>query len=90
MQVWAVNSAGKAPSSWSRCRTGPAPPEGLGAPRFHVVSSRHAVANISAPAKPNGVVSVYRLLGETSSGAQAVVSSSASGPRAAFPPVLLP
>lgn len=86
LQVWAVNSAGKAPSSWSRCRTGPAPPEGLGAPRFHAVSSRHAVVNISAPARPNGMVSVYRLFCETGSGARTVVSSRAPGPRAGSPP----
>lgn len=85
LQVWAVNSAGKAPSSWSRCRTGPAPPEGLGAPRFHAVSSRHAVVNISAPARPNGMVSVYRLFCETGSGARTVVSSRAPGPRAGSP-----
>uniref|UniRef100_A0A673TE79 Usherin n=1 Tax=Suricata suricatta TaxID=37032 RepID=A0A673TE79_SURSU len=72
-QVWAVNSAGKAPSSWTGCRTGPAPPEGLGAPRFHTVSSTQAVVNISAPGRPNGVVSLYRLFSSTS-GAETVLS----------------
>ncbi|XP_002760562.4 usherin [Callithrix jacchus] len=60
-QVWAVNSAGKAPSSWTWCRTRPAPPEGLRAPTFHAVSSTQAVVNISAPRKPNGIISLYRL-----------------------------
>lgn len=43
-----MNSAGKAPSSWTLCRTGPAPPEGLRAPKFHVVSATQAVVNITA------------------------------------------
>ncbi|ELK32172.1 Usherin [Myotis davidii] len=73
-QVWAVNSAGKAPSSWTRCRTGPAPPEGLGAPRFHAVSSTQAVVNISAPGKPNGIVSLYRLFSNSTGGAELVLS----------------
>ncbi|KAG3258086.1 usherin, transcript variant X1 [Ictidomys tridecemlineatus] len=72
-QVWAVNSAGKAPSSWTRCRTGPAPPEGLRAPTFHAVSSTQAVVNISVPGKPNGNVSLYRLFSNTS-GAHTVLS----------------
>ncbi|XP_006890633.1 PREDICTED: usherin [Elephantulus edwardii] len=73
-QVWAVNSAGKASSTWTRCRTGPTPPEGLQAPKFHAVSSTQAVVNISAPAKPNGVVSLYRLFSNTSSGVVMVLS----------------
>ncbi|XP_059533348.1 usherin [Myotis daubentonii] len=73
-QVWAVNAAGKAPSSWTRCRTGPAPPEGLGAPRFHAVSSTQAVVNISAPGKPNGIVSLYRLFSNSTGGAELVLS----------------
>ncbi|XP_003419924.2 usherin [Loxodonta africana] len=73
-QVWAVNSAGRAPSSWTWCRTGPAPPEGLQAPRFHAVSSTQAVVNISAPVKPNGVISLYRLFSNTTSGAQMLLS----------------
>ena len=76
LEVWAVNSAGKAPSSWTRCRTGPAPPEGLRAPKFHAVSATQAVVNISAPRKPNGIVSLYRLFSNDTSGAQMVVSSS--------------
>ncbi|XP_045715406.1 usherin [Phyllostomus hastatus] len=73
-QVWAVNSAGKAPSSWTRCRTGPAPPEGLRAPRFHEVSSTQAVVNISAPGKPNGVISLYRLFSNSTGAAEVVLS----------------
>ncbi|XP_016076620.1 PREDICTED: usherin [Miniopterus natalensis] len=73
-QVWAVNSAGKAPSSWTQCRTGPAPPEGLRAPRFHKVSSTQAVVNISAPGKPNGIVSLYRLFSNNTGGVETVLS----------------
>ncbi|XP_058131204.1 usherin [Dasypus novemcinctus] len=73
-QVWAVNSAGKAPSSWMWCRTGPVPPEGLSAPWFHEVSSTGAVVNISAPAKPNGIVSLYRLFSSNTSGVEMVLS----------------
>ncbi|XP_055465169.1 usherin [Psammomys obesus] len=65
-QVWAVNSAGKAPSNWTRCRTGPAPPEGLRAPTFHTISSTQAVVNISAPARPNGNISLYRIFSSSS------------------------
>ncbi|XP_003474286.2 usherin isoform X2 [Cavia porcellus] len=72
-QVWAVNSAGKAPSSWARCRTQPAPPEGLSAPSVHAVSSTQAVLNISVPSKPNGDISLYRLFSNTS-GVLAVLS----------------
>ncbi|KAM5206303.1 usherin isoform 2-T2 [Hipposideros larvatus] len=73
-QVWAVNSAGKAASSWTRCRTGPAPPEGLRPPEFHAVSSTQAVVNISTPGTPNGIISLYRLFSNTTSGAEAVLS----------------
>ncbi|KAI5940642.1 Usherin [Manis javanica] len=72
-QVWAMNSAGKAPSSWKQCRTGPAPPEGLSAPRFHAVSSTQATVSISAPGKPNGIISLYRLF-SSSRGAETVLS----------------
>ncbi|XP_052593935.1 usherin [Peromyscus californicus insignis] len=65
-QVWAVNSAGKAPSNWTWCRTGPAPPEGLKAPTFHTVSSTQAVVNISTPERPNGNISLYRLFSNSS------------------------
>ncbi|EAW93343.1 hCG1985824, isoform CRA_c, partial [Homo sapiens] len=74
LEVWAVNSAGKAPSSWTWCRTGPAPPEGLRAPTFHVISSTQAVVNISAPGKPNGIVSLYRLFSSSAHGAETVLS----------------
>ncbi|XP_054432559.1 LOW QUALITY PROTEIN: usherin [Pteronotus mesoamericanus] len=73
-QVWAVNSAGRAPSSWMRCRTGPAPPAGLRAPRFHAVSPTQAVVNISAPAQPNGVISLYRLFSSSPGAADTVLS----------------
>ncbi|XP_040841245.1 usherin [Ochotona curzoniae] len=72
-QVWAVNSAGKAASNWTWCRTGPAPPEGLRAPQFLAVSSTQAVVNISIPRKPNGVITLYRLFSNTS-GTQTVLS----------------
>ncbi|XP_009864107.1 PREDICTED: usherin-like [Apaloderma vittatum] len=73
-QVWSVNSAGRTPSSWSRCRTGPAPPEGLGAPQFGTVASTVAVVNISPPLKPNGVVSIYRLFSNDTRGTDVVLS----------------
>ncbi|KAG8518191.1 Usherin, partial [Galemys pyrenaicus] len=72
-QVWAVNSAGRAASSWTWCRTGPAPPEGLGAPKFHAVSSTQAVVNISTPRKPNGIISLYRLF-SSAGGVETVLS----------------
>uniref|UniRef100_A0A8B9DBN8 Usherin n=1 Tax=Anser cygnoides TaxID=8845 RepID=A0A8B9DBN8_ANSCY len=73
-QVWSVNSAGRTPSGWSRCRTGPAPPEGLGAPLFHTVASTVAVVNINPPLKPNGVVSIYRLFSNDTRGNEVVLS----------------
>uniref|UniRef100_A0A8B9U5J2 Usherin n=1 Tax=Anas zonorhyncha TaxID=75864 RepID=A0A8B9U5J2_9AVES len=73
-QVWSVNSAGRTPSGWSRCRTGPAPPEGLGAPLFHMVASTVAVVNINPPLKPNGVVSIYRLFSNDTRGNEVVLS----------------
>ena len=66
----------KSPQQLTRCRTGPAPPEGLRAPKFHAVSATQAVVNISAPRKPNGIVTLYRLFSRSTSGAQTVVSSS--------------
>ncbi|NXO10183.1 USH2A protein, partial [Oriolus oriolus] len=73
-QVWSVNSVGRTPSSWSRCRTGPAPPEGLGAPLFNTVASTVAVVSISPPLKPNGVVSIYRLFSNDTRGTDVVLS----------------
>ncbi|XP_039386307.1 usherin [Mauremys reevesii] len=73
-QVWSVNSAGRTPSSWARCRTGPAPPEGLHAPMFHTVASTLAVVNISPPLKPNGIVSLYRLFSNSTRGTDVVLS----------------
>uniref|UniRef100_A0A8D0L665 Usherin n=1 Tax=Sphenodon punctatus TaxID=8508 RepID=A0A8D0L665_SPHPU len=73
-QVWSVNSAGQTPSSWSHCKTGPAPPEGLHAPKFHTVASTLAVVNISPPVKPNGIVSLYRLFSNNTKGKDIVLS----------------
>ncbi|XP_065600248.1 usherin [Cyrtonyx montezumae] len=73
-QVWSVNSAGRTPSGWTRCQTGPAPPEGLAAPLFHTVASTVAVVNISPPLKPNGVVSIYRLFSNDTRGTEVVLS----------------
>lgn len=73
-KVWSVNSVGRTPSSWSHCRTGPAPPEGLGAPLFNTVASTVAVVSISPPLKPNGVVSIYRLFSNGTRGTDVVVS----------------
>ncbi|XP_074120778.1 usherin [Sminthopsis crassicaudata] len=73
-QVWSGNSAGKTASSWAQCKTGPAPPEGLQAPKFHAVFSTQAVVNISIPLKPNGIVSLYRLFSNHTRGAEMVLS----------------
>ncbi|XP_075060358.1 usherin [Mixophyes fleayi] len=77
-QVWAVNSAGRTSSSWTLCRTGPAPPEGVQAPTFHLVSSTLAVANITPPTKPNGVVILYRLFSRNNKGPDTVLSEGIS------------
>ncbi|KAK2854220.1 hypothetical protein Q5P01_006881 [Channa striata] len=60
-QVWAVNSAGRSGSPWAKGRTGPAPPEGVGPPIFRRVSATSAVVDIHPPARPNGIVSLYRV-----------------------------
>ncbi|XP_069030560.1 usherin [Embiotoca jacksoni] len=60
-QVWAVNSAGRSSSPWVNGRTGPAPPEGVGLPIFLHVSATSAVVDIHPPARPNGIVSLYRV-----------------------------
>ncbi|KAM3624776.1 uncharacterized protein V6R79_001428 [Siganus canaliculatus] len=60
-QVCAVNSAGHSASSWAKGRTGPAPPEGVGPPIFLRVSATAAAVDIHPPARPNGVVSLYRV-----------------------------
>ncbi|XP_060897032.1 usherin [Labrus mixtus] len=60
-QVCAVNSAGLSASAWANGRTGPAPPEGVGPPSFLRVSATSAVVNIPPPARPNGIVSLYRV-----------------------------
>uniref|UniRef100_A0A3Q2FNI0 Usherin-like n=1 Tax=Cyprinodon variegatus TaxID=28743 RepID=A0A3Q2FNI0_CYPVA len=60
-QVWAVNSAGNTSSPWVSGRTGPAPPQGVGPPIVLDVSSTSAVVDILPPAKPNGIVSLFRV-----------------------------
>ncbi|KAK1891508.1 Usherin, partial [Dissostichus eleginoides] len=60
-QVWAVNSAGRSASLWANGRTGPAPPEGVGPPIFLRVSATSAVVKMRPPARPNGIVSLYRV-----------------------------
>ncbi|KAM3930149.1 usherin [Leptodactylus fuscus] len=77
-QVWAVNSAGRTASSWTHCRTGPAAPEGLRPPVFHKVSSTLAIANITPPTKPNGVVVLYRLFSRNDQGEDTVLSEGTS------------
>ncbi|XP_073409429.1 usherin [Dendrobates tinctorius] len=77
-QVWAVNSAGRTSSSWTRCRTGPIAPEGLLAPTFHKVSSTVAVTDIIPPTKPNGVVILYKLFYRNPKGEDTVVSEGTS------------
>ncbi|XP_070842368.1 usherin [Chaetodon trifascialis] len=61
-QVWAVNLAGRSASVWTNGRTGPAPPEGVGPPVFLRVSATSAVVDIRPPSRPNGIVSLYRVL----------------------------
>ncbi|XP_065144388.2 usherin [Paramisgurnus dabryanus] len=60
-QVFAVNSAGRTGSPWAQGRTGPAPPEGVSPPKFLHIHATSAVVDISPPAKPNGIVSLYRV-----------------------------
>ncbi|XP_074481361.1 usherin [Sebastes fasciatus] len=60
-QVCAVNTAGRSVSPWANGRTGPAPPEGVGTPIFLRVSATSAVVDIRPPARPNGIVSLYRV-----------------------------
>ncbi|KAK2920361.1 hypothetical protein Q8A73_002565 [Channa argus] len=60
-QVWAVNSAGRSGGPWTKGRTGPAPPEGVGPPVFQRVSATSAVVDIHPPTQPNGIVSLYRV-----------------------------
>ncbi|XP_019935888.2 usherin isoform X2 [Paralichthys olivaceus] len=64
-QVWAVNSAGRTDSPWTNGRTGPAPPEGVGSPIFLRVSATSAVVDIHPPARPNGIISLYRVFSLT-------------------------
>lgn len=56
-----MNSAGHSASAWANGRTGPAPPEGVGPPIFLRVSATTAVVDIRPPARPNGIVSLYRV-----------------------------
>lgn len=56
-----MNSAGRSASAWTNGRTGPAPPEGVGPPVFLRVSATSAVVDIPPPARPNGIVSLYRV-----------------------------
>uniref|UniRef100_A0A3Q4AAY9 Uncharacterized protein n=1 Tax=Mola mola TaxID=94237 RepID=A0A3Q4AAY9_MOLML len=60
-QVRAVNSAGRSASAWASGRTGPAPPEGVDPPVFLRVSATTAVVDIRPPARPNGIVTLYRV-----------------------------
>ncbi|XP_053315134.1 usherin [Spea bombifrons] len=83
-QVWAVNSAGKTPSPWVYCQTGPAAPEGVPAPVFESVSSTTAVADITTPSKPNGIITLYRLLSTGNEGADTVLSEGTSGQQTVY------
>lgn len=42
-------------------RTGPAPPEGVSPPTFLHIHATSAVVDISPPAKPNGIITIYRV-----------------------------
>lgn len=65
LQVWAVNSAGRAGSPWARGQSGPAPPEGVLAPSFLQIHATSAVVEITPPTQPNGPVGLYRVLAES-------------------------
>ncbi|KAK9412020.1 usherin [Crotalus adamanteus] len=73
-QVWSVNSAGRTASSWIKCKTGPAPPQGLPAPLFETVASTSAVVNIRPPLKPNGIITLYRFFFNSTKGKEKVLS----------------
>ncbi|XP_070813494.1 usherin [Pituophis catenifer annectens] len=73
-QVWSVNSAGRTASNWTKCKTGPAPPQGLPAPLFETVASTSAVVNIRPPLKPNGIITLYRFFSNTTKGKEKVLS----------------
>ncbi|XP_039192169.1 usherin isoform X7 [Crotalus tigris] len=73
-QVWSVNSAGRTASSWIKCKTGPAPPQGLPAPLFETVASTSAVVNIRPPLKPNGIITLYRFFSNSTKGKEKVLS----------------
>ncbi|KAM5165253.1 usherin [Mantella aurantiaca] len=77
-KVWAVNSAGRTSSPWTRCRTGPDAPEGLSTPIFHAVSATSAVANITPPTKANGIVTLYRLFSRNDKGMVTTLSEGTS------------
>uniref|UniRef100_F7ALI8 Usherin n=1 Tax=Xenopus tropicalis TaxID=8364 RepID=F7ALI8_XENTR len=77
-QLWAVNSAGRTPSLWIYCRTGPAPPEGILAPTFDTVTSTQAVAKIPPPSTPNGIVTLYRFFSGNNTGPDAILSEGTS------------
>ncbi|KAM4770863.1 usherin [Rhinophrynus dorsalis] len=77
-QLWAVNSAGQTPSTWTSCRTGPAPPEGIHPPTFDTVSSTQALARILPPTKPNGIVTLYRLFSSDTTDEYTVLSEGTS------------
>ncbi|KAJ3594201.1 hypothetical protein NHX12_006532, partial [Muraenolepis orangiensis] len=63
-QVWAVNSAGHSASPWANGRTGPAPPRGIAPPTFQRIQATWAVVDILPPARPNGIVSLYRVFSQ--------------------------
>lgn len=62
--MWAVNSAGYSASEWAGGRTGPGPPEGVAPPVILRVSATTAVVDIGPPARPNGIVSLYRVFSQ--------------------------
>uniref|UniRef100_A0A8C6X579 Usherin n=1 Tax=Naja naja TaxID=35670 RepID=A0A8C6X579_NAJNA len=73
-QVWSVNSAGRTASNWTKCKTGPAPPQGLTAPLFETVASTSAIVNIRPPLKPNGIITLYRFFSNNTKGKENVLS----------------
>ncbi|XP_078452070.1 usherin [Lampetra planeri] len=77
-KVRAVNAAGHVDGVWVRGRTGPAPPLGLQPPSFSSVAATSAVVLVSPPTQPNGIVTVYRVFANSSSGLHMMLSEGAS------------
>ncbi|XP_033110841.1 usherin-like [Anneissia japonica] len=61
-RVTSFNTAGQATSSWATVRMLEAPPEGLEPPQFSLITSTSVLVNIQEPAKPNGIITSYAIM----------------------------